>query len=95
MHAEKNCVVLTKVVDGAKVHSVAGSHFMAAVLKQIYLDDVSGFEPASFSSGLAGPRSKMLKFPSYTRVYLRAHTVCRPQERPLLKHALRVENKDV
>lgn len=28
------------------MHSVAGSHFMAAVLKQIYLDDVSGFEPA-------------------------------------------------
>lgn len=42
----KNCVALTKVVDRAKVHSVAGSHFMAAVLKQIYLDDVSGFEPA-------------------------------------------------
>ena len=47
MHEErKNCVALTKVVDRAKVHSVAGSHFMAAVLKQIYLDDVSGFEPA-------------------------------------------------
>lgn len=41
-----NCVALTKVVDRAKVHSVAGSHFIAAVLKQIYLDDVSGFEPA-------------------------------------------------
>lgn len=34
-----------KMVDRAKVHSVAGSHFTAAVLKQIYLDDVSGFEP--------------------------------------------------
>lgn len=39
-------MALTKVVDRAKVHSVAGSHFIAAVLKQIYLDDVSGFEPA-------------------------------------------------
>lgn len=39
-------VALTEVVDGAKVHSVASSHFIAAVLKQIYLDDVSGFEPA-------------------------------------------------
>lgn len=47
MHVvEKRSVTLTKVVDKAKVHSVAGSHFMAAVLKQIYLDDVSGFEPA-------------------------------------------------
>lgn len=43
---KKNCVAPLKVVDKAKVHSVAGSHFMAAVLKQIYLDDVSGFEPA-------------------------------------------------
>lgn len=43
---KKICAALTKVVDRAKVHSVAGSHFMAAVLKQIYLDDVSGFEPA-------------------------------------------------
>ena len=34
------------VPDKAKVHLLAGSHFMAAVLKQIYLDDVSGSEPA-------------------------------------------------
>lgn len=26
--------------------TLAGSHFMTAVLKQIYLDDVSGFEAA-------------------------------------------------
>lgn len=39
------CVVLMKMVDRAKVHSVAGSHFTAAVLKQIYLGDVNGFEP--------------------------------------------------
>lgn len=32
--------------EKAKVHSVAGSHFMALVLQQIYLDDVSGSNPA-------------------------------------------------
>lgn len=32
--------------EKAKVHSVAGSHFMALVLQQIYLDDVTGSNPA-------------------------------------------------
>lgn len=36
---------LTEVVDRVKVHVVAGIHFMAALLEQIYLDDVSGSEP--------------------------------------------------
>lgn len=35
----------TEVVDKVKVHVVAGIHFMAALLEQIYLDDVSGSEP--------------------------------------------------
>ena len=55
-YMEKKCTVLSKAVDKAKVHSVAGSHFMAAVLKLIYLDDVSGFEPAfSFGGTLRRP----------------------------------------
>lgn len=34
--------------EKAKVQFEAGSHFMASVLEQIYLDDVSGSNPACF-----------------------------------------------
>lgn len=59
------------MVERAKVHSVAGSHFTAAVLKQIYLDDVSGFEPdfpflVALSAGLSGP--KLLSSSTYSKI---------------------------